>query len=86
MSTTLLPPAGVPRNERRSTSGSRQVSPAIVHPPSNNRRDLSTVQDPTVTIQRGDVVVRALGVLEDGGAARVLAAVHCAPDLTGLRR
>ena len=56
----------------------------MAHPRSHDCRDLSTVQDlaVTVTIQRGDVVVRALGVLDDGGAARVLAAVHCARQIS----
>ena len=54
------------------------------YPPSHDRRDLTTAQDltVTVTIQRGHVVVRALGVLDDGGAARVLAAVHCARQVS----
>jgi hypothetical protein len=54
------------------------------YPRSHDRRGLTTAQDltVTVTIQRGDVVVRALGVLDDGGAARVLAAVHCARQVS----
>lgn len=56
----------------------------MAYPPSHDRCDLTTAQDltVTVTIQRGDVVVRAVGVLDDGGAARVLAAVHCARQVS----
>jgi hypothetical protein len=56
----------------------------MAHLPSHDRRDLTTAQDltVTVTIKRGDVVVRALGVLDDVGAARVLAAVHCARQIS----